>query len=607
VAVAFLTFALGVCQAQAQIVIQGRMNLVGTIESVRANAIVVKDGKGEVHKLLIQDRDQKAVALASGVRLRFPAEVRIRGEFAKESLKKGRRIRFQVKLNRIGKADGLVSEIWQDDGVAGIEVVEEAEKRGGYATCKVTGAVSRLTKDRLIVAIPPTSFTRKRSLAIRLAEDVKVKMESDDYRRAAAGAKVTRLIAAKFETGDVVVQELEVEITSDSSRPPSAADQLAAKYAHLSDEPKRPREIKSRRFIFRTDISDRQAQILLDKLETMSTLLSAYFGRQPRGVTQGFIVRDLSQWPPGSLAEPQGVAKIREKAGICFSTSLGSQAQSIIYACDDPGVVQHEATHAFCHLAFGSTGPTWLAEGVAEMGQYWKADRKSVDVSPSVLQYLQSAEPKKQLLEIAIPGRVPSGGWRDYAWRWALCHLLANNPNYANRFKPLAMALMSGREDVSFASVYGPVAKEISFEYDLFLQTLDNGYRADLCAWQWNRKSKPLTSGRTKTVIQSGYGWQASGVRVVAGQSYDVAATGEWKIAQDGDVCDADGDKQGRGRLVGVVFSDFKLSAPFELGKRASFQAPVSGALFLRCRDDWNSLEDNSGELTVHLRREPKE
>ena len=47
---------------------------------------------------------------------------------------------------------------------------------------------------------------------------------------------------------------------------------------------------------------------------------------------------------------------------------------------------------------------------------------------------------------------------------------------------------MSEQPGVSFESVYGPVAREISFEYDLFVRQLDNGYRPDLCAWQWDRK-----------------------------------------------------------------------------------------------------------------------
>ena len=116
-----------------------------------------------------------------------------------------------------------------------------------------------------------------------------------------------------------------------------------------------------------TDISDRQAKILLDKLETMATLLTRYFGRGPKTRVEGFIVRDLSVWPEGVLTEPAGIAKIREGAGICFTSSLGNQRRATLYACDDHGVIQHECTHGFCSLAFGSTGPTWLAEGIAEL------------------------------------------------------------------------------------------------------------------------------------------------------------------------------------------------------------------------------------------------
>jgi hypothetical protein len=222
------------------------------------------------------------------------------------------------------------------------------------------------------------------------------------------------------------------------------------------------------------------------------------------------------------------------------------------------------------------------------------------------MSYLQRTEPKKMLLEIAVPGRVDAGTWQDYAWRWALCHLLANNPNYANRFKPLAIALMEQREGVSFEAVYGPVAKQISFEYDLFLQTLDNGYRADLCAWQWNEKFVPLQGQRrTQKKITAAFGWQASGVLLEKGESYDIAAVGNWKIAQDGSEYDADGDKDERGKLVGVILNDSQLSDPILIGKLKRFEAPSDGQLYLRCQDDWNKLADNEGELTVHFRLSP--
>ena len=125
-------------------------------------------------------------------------------------------------------------------------------------------------------------------------------------------------------------------------------------------------------FAFLTDVSDREAKIILDELERMAGLLEKYFGRGPAGVVEGFVVRDLAAFPPGTLAEPMGVAKIREGAGVCFNVRLGNQRKATLYSSADHGVIQHECTHGFCHMTFGSTGPTWLAEGVAEMGNYWQ-------------------------------------------------------------------------------------------------------------------------------------------------------------------------------------------------------------------------------------------
>ena len=39
------------------------------------------------------------------------------------------------------------------------------------------------------------------------------------------------------------------------------------------------------------------------------------------------------------------------------------------------------------------------------------------------------------------------------------------------------------------------------------------------------------------------------------------------------------------------------------LGKQQRFQAPVSGTLYLRLNDAWNSLSDNRGEVRVNIRQ----
>ncbi|MEC7978854.1 MAG: hypothetical protein VX189_07965 [Planctomycetota bacterium] len=95
------------------------------------------------------------------------------------------------------------------------------------------------------------------------------------------------------------------------------------------------------------------------------------------------------------------------------------------------------------------------------------------------------------------------------------------------------------------------------------------------------------------------YGWQASGVEIDAGSKYQLLAEGEIRLAEGGVRVTADGDSQGRGCLMGVIFNDYQLGEPFELGADCEFEAPSSGRLYLRVFDDYTSLADNGGKLEV--------
>ena len=606
--------------AYGQVSIREQLTISGTVEAVVAGRLTVRDDQGVRQEVRVQGRNDRGVMLSGGSLLEFPAEVQITGAFDIAKLKPGQVVRFRARLNSGGRADGEVGELTliDADGAAiGVAMDQKPRTPQEFGACEITAAVKQATKGRLVVQLPEEkAFQRKTLLAFKVSPDVKTGLSSSDLRRIEAGAKVVTLEAVRLNTGDVVAKRIIVETVVGTAVKERGDDRLANKYRILSDEPKtEPRLIRSPHFAFLSDVSDREARIILDKLERMAGLLERYFGRRPGGVVEGFIVHDLNVFPAGTLPEPAGVAKIREGAGVCFNATLGSQRQATLYSCVDHGVIQHECTHGFCHLTFGSTGPTWLSEGVAELGNYWQDGEQAVAIEPVVMAYLQRVQPKRSLLEIATPGRTPSGTWQDYAWRWALCHLLANNPNYADRFKPLAIALMEGRPDVSFESVYGPVAREISFEYEQFLRTVGNGYRADLTAWQWKAKfrSLPMPGASVKATIRAAAGWQASGLRVEKGVGYEVVADGTWRIAQASQPRDADGDVNGHGRLVGVVFQDgekdggFTLTDEIPLGARRAFVAPAHGQLFLRCADDWTQLADNDDELNVSLRRTASE
>ncbi len=582
------------------------LQITGTVKTVGTGVMTVTDSAGKDIELKIQPNDEKGVPL-SGTQavINFPAKVEIRGMLTPESLTPGTLVRFTGRVNRLGRTEGAVTQLVVFDEKRydlGVKVAKEPGERSGFAEGTITGDVFSCRDNRLVVNVPTTEYARNNRLAFSLSNDVEISLESDDYRRAKAGDNVARLLAARFSTGDAVVKELTVEVTGDAAPAPQTASVDVSKYRHLSDTASKPRDVRSAHFLLHTDVSDRNAQILLDTLETMIVLVSNYFGRPPAGLIECYVVRDLQQWPPG-LIPPEGVAKISEPAGVTLSVRLGNVARSIVYSCDKVGVVQHESIHAYCQQTFGDTGPTWYAEGLAEMGHYWKKDQLAVEIDPVVINYLKNSPPKK-MLDIVAAGQVTGDSWQAYAWRWALCHLLAGNPNYAGRFKTLGIALMSQQPGVSFETVYGPVAREISFEYDFFVQHLDNGYRSDLCAWQWGRKFQYLPNQGYITVKPAAkYGWQATGVKLAAGQSFDYAAKGTWKLQPGGDDLTADGDANGQGRLTGIIMKDFALSEPFDLGTRGTCTAPQEGDLYLRCRDRWSQIGDNDGTLSVYLRK----
>jgi hypothetical protein len=224
-----------------------------------------------------------------------------------------------------------------------------------------------------------------------------------------------------------------------------------------------------------------------------------------------------------------------------------------------------------------------------------------VQIHDGVLKYLQASEPEP-MSRIVDVNQVTGDSWENYAWRWALCHLLANNPNYADRFRPLGLGLLA-EQPVSFEQIYGAMANEISFEYLFFLEHIEQGLRADLIAWDWSKKFLPLKTSQkaAASVIQARRGWQPSGLTVESGVEYKLKATGSWKTAKDAEAITADGADADLGRLEGVIFNNWKLGDSFPLGAEGVFKAPSSGDLYLRCRDEWNQLADNSGKVSIRL------
>ncbi len=368
--------------------------------------------------------------------------------------------------------------------------------------------------------------------------------------------------------------------------------------------PTGPADYTSKNFLIHTDLPPDEAKELLGRLEIMLGNISRYWGRPIRQTIECYVIKDLANWPDGSL-DPNGVRMVRAGGGVTLGTvqSIAGQpvaAKAPVYAIADRGTPQHEAVHAYCILTFGTSGPVWYSEGMAEMGQYWKDGEVAVNCHDIVSDYLRGSEPKS--LDEIVNGQERTGdSWQNYAWRWALCHLLAHNPNYAARFRPLGMDLLQ-KKPTSFEDVYGSMAKEILFEYDFFLKHVEPGFRVDLCAWDWKvRYRQPKGTLTATSTIEAGRGWQPTRALVEEGKEYQYSAAGRWKLQKEATEIDADGDGEGNGRLVGVLFDDYKLSDEFELGAYGTFKAPGDGQLLVRCRQDWTDIANASGKLTVKI------
>jgi hypothetical protein len=399
-------------------------------------------------------------------------------------------------------------------------------------------------------------------------------------------------------------------------------------------------EFHSDHFDLHTDLSPEAARALLRRLESVVHMISRYWGRPLHDTIECYVVDDLANWPRGSLPNPVARYLLTRVGGGTDLKPAGKQSRSAVrarvFATSAKGIAAHEVVHAYCCQAFGTCGPEWYKEGMAQMSCYHVPGDRAVHCPPEVIRFLH-AQPPAALSDLvgnaafsvpigeslakcaarhaARPGGRPSlkhPHWQvadeaaldkakeSYDRSWALCHLLCSHPAYRDRFQSLGRRMLTDKR-AAFDKTFAADEKRILFEYHLFVTHCGQGYRVDLCRWDWQHAFKPVGQGGTAVRIQAARGYQASGATVVAGRRYAFETTGLWKTQGVNTSTTADGDHRGRGRLVGVVYHAYALSEPFDLGTQGVFVAPSSGQLHLRCQDEWSQLADNSGSVSVHL------
>ena len=602
----------------------GKFSGEGVVEEIQPGEIIIRRADGKRKSFLIQNKGERYLSLDGDEYIvPLPAKIAVSGRLPGRLLERGMIVKFHADVNQLGKSREPVKEIEVISGDESVlKIAPETDPKGtAFVPCDIIGSIQRFTNSSMYMVVPKSRIAPRRRINIKVAEDAYFDIASNSLNRVRSGDKVESFTGVKMSNGALVILDIKVELTAERTvATPSFSEQLYQKHSKLSDEPVEAREERSDHFILYTDVSPRSAKVLLEKLETMYGFLARYYRKKPKEAIECYVVADLDSFR-GKLP-PIGRSKIEERAGVTASQQWArmrgnrvksKRTKSIVYSCDDHNVVQHEAVHAYCNMAFGTAGPTWYAEGMAEIGNYWAPEQQAVRIEPAVIAYLTKAE-KKKMEDIVAAGQITGDSWKAYAWRWALCHLLYTNPNYAKRFRELGINVMMEKED-SFDEAFGDVEKKISFEYDQFVANFDNGYRADLCVWQWVDEPKTMEKG--KVTVAAKQGWQASSLLLEKGQKYDFVCpkikdeNGKrvqqaWRISDLEKPVTAQGNPRGAGKLVGAILQDFKLSEPFELGaKNVGFVAPESGQLYLRCQDKWSALADNDGQINVYIRKTP--
>jgi hypothetical protein len=320
---------------------------------------------------------------------------------------------------------------------------------------------------------------------------------------------------------------------------------------------------RSKYLVVYTDLPAEQAKQAICDMERTLTYAARYWGQDPRGQIECYLIQKVEGLIDAELPHPLARILIDGVGGVTLParTRIGNRIRNTptILASTRPGVAEHELVHAYCTQTFGSTGPGWYSEGMAELVVQRSTRNSGVRCSADQIRILRdshqiclsevlsSGNSSKRIMEslnAKLANRknpyrpVPITDWeqqdidniaaarQDYLRSWALCYLLLHNPNYGPRFKLLGRKFVT-RAEADFSSVFAPMHREIAFEYSFFLKNIGVGYRVDLCSWDWSTRFQCAGSGDTESVkVGAALGYQPSGLSVREGRMYRYTAEG---------------------------------------------------------------------------------
>jgi hypothetical protein len=201
-----------------------------------------------------------------------------------------------------------------------------------------------------------------------------------------------------------------------------------------------------------------------------------------------------------------------------------------------------------------------------------------------------------------------------YGWSWAAAFFLDHHPATAEKFRQLQANVADRSVDFS-KNFYDGLQDEwpaIAEDWQLFVAEADYGYDVARAAVV-RQPSEPLPEKGMKLKITADHGWQSTGIRLEANETYTIYARGRYQVGKTDQIwwCEPNGVTihYHNNLPLGVLLAGLSevepppdmshLLRPSVIGLANTVKPPVTGTLYLKINEAAAKLADNAGEIEI--------
>lgn len=397
------------------------------------------------------------------------------------------------------------------------------------------------------------------------------------------------------------------------------------------------RELTGRHLKLVTDLAeDPEVDVLPAVFDQALPLWRAYFGLEERA---------LADWQV--TAYLMGDGRLFNEAGLVPSDLPpflnGYARANRLWVFNQPSdyyrrhLLLHEGVHAFMLAYWGGYGPPWYAEGMAELlaTHSWEEGKLVLPVFPAARESFAGwgriklvrddlASPDSPTFETLLvqPGNKFLEN-KAYGWAWAACAFLDGHPRWQQAFREMAKHVRLRRFNQRLQAAVGEAWPELVDEFSIFAWELEYGHDLERWAVEF-APGEALPEQGKSVMVRTERGWQSSGIRLQAGETYRLKARGRYQLVAGPPVWHAEANgvsiRYYRGRPLGMLLAAVRFDgaqesavagqarhsgflAPVAVGLEATLAPTQTGTLYLKVNDSPAELRDNRGTLEVRVER----